>query len=116
MYAMNSTLELLIMLHDVDHLLRDSHQEEKGLGFEIKDSFEELEKAREDITKKIDRNFLERYEALLKRYGRSVAPVAKGICYGCYMALPTAMVTGKDKNKKITTCPNCGRFLYWIGK
>ncbi len=111
---MNPQLELLIMLHDVDHLLRESHEEEEGLGFEFKESSEELEKGRENITQQLDQTVLNRYEALLKRYGRAVAPVATGICYGCYMALPTAMAVGKDKNEQLTPCPNCGRFLYWI--
>jgi predicted nucleic acid-binding Zn-ribbon protein len=107
------------MLHDVDHLLRESHEEEKGLGFEfkdVKDSKVELEKAREKITQQLDKPVLDRYEVLLKRYGRAVAPVANGTCYGCYMGLHTAMATGKDKNEQLTPCPNCGRFLYWIEK
>jgi len=113
---MHPQLELLIMLHDVDHLLREVHKEEKGLGFEIKESSEELEKARKNIAQKLDRKVLARYQVLLDRYGRAVAPVAKGTCYGCYMALPTALDSGKDKNEQITACPNCGRYLYWIGK
>ena len=113
---MDAQLELLIMLHDVDHLLRESHQEEKELGFKMEESSEGLEKARKKIAKKLRRNVIERYEHLLNRYGRAVAPVSKGICYGCYMALPTAMASGKAKNEKVISCPNCGRFLYWIGK
>ncbi|RKZ20865.1 hypothetical protein DRQ23_08295, partial [bacterium] len=43
----------------------------------------------------------------------AVVPVVGGICQGCFILLPTSLVSQKNKNERIHTCPNCGRILYW---
>lgn len=118
---MHQQLELLIMLHDVDLLLKESHDAEtsrqlKKIGFKMGKTTKKIEAARQRLLEGLDKDIVERYRRLMKRYGRAVAPVLEGICYGCYQVMPTALATDKDRNKKIYLCPNCGRFLYWIEK
>jgi len=118
---MHRQLELLIMLHDVDLLLKESQdadasRELKKIGFKMGKPTEKISLARQKLLEELDNDIVERYKRLVKRYDRAVAPVLDGICYGCYQVMPTALATDRDKNKKVFLCPNCGRFLYWIGK
>ena len=110
---MHKQLELLIMMHDLDLLLKEI-KEEKKVGFEIKKHKEELDQAKERVIKKLDSRLLQRYEKLSEKYPRAVAPVIDGICYGCFVTLPTALFVRKNKNETVTECPNCGRFIYWF--
>lgn len=117
---MHQQLELLIMLNDLDTLVKESQnknlrKKEESYGFKLAHHSVELARAREEIVRKLDKNLYETYERLMSKYGRAVAPVMNGICYGCYMRLPIADTTQQNKNEKVSTCINCGRFLYWIG-
>lgn len=109
-------IELLIKLHDLDLLLKELGSPEKrksfqSIGFKIKDPTKQLTKAREKLAQKISKQLLERYERIVKRYERALAPVINGICYGCFIRLPSEMST---RRSGIVTCPNCGRIIYWI--
>jgi predicted nucleic acid-binding Zn-ribbon protein len=116
---MNRQLELLIMLHDVDLLLKESQDVDtsrtmKKIGFKMAKQAEKIREARQKLIEELDKETVTRYERLMTRYERAVAPVLNGICYGCYQVMPTALATDKNRNKEIRLCPNCGRFLYWI--
>lgn len=114
---MREELEKLIMLHDVDLLLRELESTErrqryKKMGFRLGESSVALLKAREELARTIDPERLAQYEKILHRYkDRAVAPVIKEFCGGCYSKLPAELVAYKSE---ILTCPNCGRFLYWL--
>ncbi len=54
----------------------------------------------------------ERYRRLIGVGQRVVVPVLGGICYGCFVAVPTSWAAGADPNEKLNVCQNCGRFLY----
>ncbi|TET19044.1 MAG: hypothetical protein E3J78_05710 [Candidatus Cloacimonadota bacterium] len=110
---MNKQLEFLIMLHDLD-LLLDEINHEKKAGFEIKKHKEELQTAREKVKKGLEVILSNKYERLSKRYGKAIVPVIDGICYGCFVTLPSAFVVRKNKNEEVSTCQNCGRFIYWF--
>jgi predicted nucleic acid-binding Zn-ribbon protein len=111
---MHKQLEFLITLHDLDLLLKGINQEKKA-GFEVKKHKEELLQARERVIGELEPNLLSRYEKLVDRYFNAVVPVIEGICYGCFVTLPSAFVVRKNKNEEVSTCPNCGRFIYWFG-
>jgi predicted nucleic acid-binding Zn-ribbon protein len=116
---MHRQLELLIMLHDVDLLQKESEDADttkklRKIGFKMAKPAEKIAQARQKLLDELDKEIVDRYERLTKRYDRAVAPVLGGICYGCYQVMPTALATDKDRNKEIRLCPNCGRFLYWI--
>lgn len=116
---MNPQLRLLIKLHDIDFEIRETSSEEgrrteEELGFTLPNPSEVLLQAREDVAEKLDPQLLKRYELLLGKYGRAVARVIRGVCFGCYILLPTAEAHKKDKNEKVSNCSNCGRFLYWM--
>jgi len=109
-------IDLLIILHDLDLMFKEYSEKdfsEKAMGFRIK-HLEELKQARKEIEEQIDPELYQRYERLNEKYGRPIAPVINGICYGCFIRMPTSIATQSDRNIKIITCENCGRFLYWV--
>ena len=56
------------------------------------------------------------YGRMRQRYGRFVAPVIGGICYGCFMKIPSAIETAENRDDSLHRCENCGMFLYWVEK
>ncbi|MDD3804062.1 MAG: C4-type zinc ribbon domain-containing protein [bacterium] len=117
---MNNQLQLLIQLSDLDTQLEELKNErirgkEESLGFKVQAKEAEIKKFRDTLRKKIGSDLLNQYDRIIKRYKiRAVAQVNDGVCYGCFMALPTSYVSEADRNNKIITCPNCGRILFWI--
>jgi predicted nucleic acid-binding Zn-ribbon protein len=114
---MNRELELLIKLHDMDMMIRDASEEryaneETGLGF-VLPNLASLKKAREEIREEISENNIQHYDRLFMKFGRAIAPVNHGICYGCFMQLPTQFVQESSQNEGVGVCPKCRRFLYW---
>lgn len=110
---MHKQLEFLITLHDLDLLLKGIDHE-KEAGFEVTKHKEELLQARQKVMKELNANFLSRYEKLANRFSFAVTPVIEGICYGCFVKLPSAFVVRTNKNEEVSICPNCGRFIYWF--
>jgi predicted nucleic acid-binding Zn-ribbon protein len=110
---MNRQLELIITLHDLN-LLRNEINGEKKAGFKVQDHENELNTAKEKVLKELDTQILKKFEKLADKYPRAIVPVIDGICYGCFVTLPTAFVVRKNKNEEVNTCPNCGRFIYWF--
>ncbi|KPK70515.1 hypothetical protein AMJ71_02940 [candidate division TA06 bacterium SM1_40] len=117
---MHPQLELLIMLHDVDLLLKELEnanraRQESDFGFVIS-RHEEVAAAKGQIEQQLDSDLLQEYRRLETRYGRAVAPVVGGVCYGCFMRLPTDISVSKQRNEELFRCINCGRYLYWVAK
>jgi len=105
----------LKILFDLDNLLNDMNEPAyKEIGFKIKDEeHQSLIKARSELLNKLPADIADVYERLKERYRRAIAPVENDFCFGCFQKLPTQLLT---KSKEITTCPNCGRILYWRKK
>jgi len=114
---MHRELELLIKLHDIDMMIRDTSEEryateETGLGFVLA-NLPSLKKAREEIREEISEDHILHYDRLFMKFGRAIAPVNHGICYGCFIQLPTQFVQESSQNEGVDVCPKCRRFLYW---
>src|ERR1041385_52079 len=52
------------------------------------------------------------YDSLAAKRGYAVAPVVKGVCQGCHMALPPQLSNILARMESIQTCPRCGRLIY----
>ncbi len=115
---MNDRIETLRSLEEFDHILRDIESESyQAVGFkDIQPSDEFIrtaEKERAKLTRKIDPKLLAQYERIMKRYGgRVVVQVIKEFCGGCYVKLPSELAV--RCRTELVTCPNCGRFLYYV--
>ncbi len=115
---MHKELELLIQLHDLDMMIRDTTEEryateETDLGFVIR-NLPSLRQAREDLREQISLDTLDHYDKLFSKFGRAIAPVNNGICYGCFIQLPTQFEQKSKRNDGVGVCPKCRRFLYWL--
>ena len=110
---MNEKLRLLVVLQDLDLMIRDSKQEEESLGFQIQ-NLEKLHAAREHLAEQIEVEWLRLYDRVSKRHGRAVVPVEEGVCLGCFMGLPTSAQIKPKPGEDIRVCENCGRILYWL--
>lgn len=115
---MHKELELLIQLHDLDMMIRDATEEryaseEKDLGFVLR-NLASLRQARENIRTQISEESIGHYDRLFAKFGRAIAPVNKGICYGCFIQLPTQFEQESKRNEGLGVCPKCRRFLYWL--
>lgn len=118
MPSTKKTLRLLVMLQDLDLLIREAHDpeskgEEEDLGFELK-NLETLHTARAKLAEQIGPRWLVLYERVAKRYGRAVVPVEGRVCLGCFVTLPTSIVPKRLEDSEISICENCGRILYWL--
>ncbi len=115
---MHAELELLIKLHDLDMMIRDASEEqfaneETDLGFVLR-NLSSLQQAREEIKAMVSPAKLSHYDRLFNKFGRSIAPVNNGVCYGCFTQLPTMFVQESEQNEVLEECPKCRRFLYWL--
>jgi predicted nucleic acid-binding Zn-ribbon protein len=114
---MNPKVETLRSLEEFDHILRDiEHKDYQAMGFEMKASEEFIktaEREREKLTKKLDPKLVQMYERIMKRYGgRVVVQVIREFCGGCYVKLPSELAA--RCKTELVSCPNCGRFLYYV--
>jgi predicted nucleic acid-binding Zn-ribbon protein len=115
---MNSQLEALIALQDLDLLIREARDpaqagHEESLGFTL-ENVEKLEQTRSRLTRQIDSRVLQTYERISRRFVRAVVPVDGRVCLGCFMGLPTSTARRSPDPATVESCENCGRILYRI--
>lgn len=113
---MKEQLELLIMLQDLDIMIREAEDEklvksEEKLGFKI-DGLDKLKKTRKQLTLKIDPAVLQHYEKVSKKYKRAVVPVKDKICFGCFMKQPA--IAPHQGEFPLMICERCSRIQYNI--
>jgi predicted nucleic acid-binding Zn-ribbon protein len=113
---MNDQLEALILLQDIDLMLREVRdpemvQHEERLGFAV-DDIRGLERDRDRVAKRIDERLLQTYERMSRRFARVVVPVEGSICQGCRISLPTSSAHRSTEPTSLENCENCGRILY----
>ena len=118
---MHAQLEVLMEIQDLKSQrkeLQDTAAErevEEGVfGIRVEDALAELDGKILEMEEKLDPPVRGRYLRLAGRRGRAVVPVIGGTCYGCFVAVPTALSTSAERNDKLRYCDHCGRFLYVI--
>jgi uncharacterized protein len=68
--------------------------------------------ARNTARGQVAAQWLKIYDTLAAKRGYAVAPVIKGVCQGCHMALPPQLNNILARMDSIETCPRCGRLVY----
>lgn len=117
---MHAQLELLLEIQDLqaqrDGLAEEALAEVESDVFEmrVQDAVNVLEEKVHELVERLDPQVRTRYRRLSSRGMRVVVPVLQGICYGCFMAVPTAWASETERNAQIDVCENCGRFLYHV--
>jgi len=72
----------------------------------------EAKTARDAARGQVAKQWLKTYDSLAAKRGYAVAPVVKGVCQGCHMALPPQLNNILARMESIETCPRCGRLVY----
>ncbi|HET6229372.1 MAG TPA: C4-type zinc ribbon domain-containing protein [Longimicrobiaceae bacterium] len=118
---MHPQLEILLELQDLKTQRRDL--EESGTDREVQEAvfnlsadeaLEQLDAKLAEMEEKLDAPIRNRYRRMSGKQQRVVVPVIRGTCYGCFVAVPTALASDADRNEEVRTCQSCGRFLYLI--
>lgn len=117
---MHAQLELLLELQDLHtqrRALRDEplkEMEEEVFELEPEEALELLDQKLAELKERLEPVVRKRYLDLEATLDRAVVPVLNGICYGCFVATPTAWASGAGRNDSISVCDYCGRFLYYV--
>ena len=72
----------------------------------------EAREARDTARGSVEKNWIKTYDTLSAKRGYAVAPVIKGVCQGCHMALPPQLNNILARMESIEMCPRCGRLVY----
>lgn len=117
--TMHAQLGLLLELQDLRTQYRELETEPKAEEVEEEHFNIDITQAKEDLAEKIEGLEEElsdpvrrRYRRVAKSMNRVVAPVINGVCYGCFVSIPTAAARDQDPNEELQSCENCGRFIY----
>lgn len=100
---------------DVDALrteLANGEQAMSGQLGELRAAHAEALAARDAARAQVEKQWLKVYDSLVGKRGYAVAPVIKGVCQGCHMALPPQLNNILARMSSIETCPRCGRLVY----
>jgi uncharacterized protein len=118
---MHPQLEMLLELQDLKSQRKELGEtpgerqvEEEVFHITIEDALVELDRKIEEMEQALQPSVRNRYQRLLGKRGRVVVPVIRGTCYGCFVAVPTALASDADRNEDLRYCDSCGRFLYLI--
>ena len=111
-----SQLRLLMFLQDLLFLQKEMQdfqvvEKYEEMGFPL-DRKGKIEEAIKEVTEQLDRDLYHRFQQLAKKYDRPMAPVKKGVCYGCFVAAPTGSKLITQHKDIIEFCNHCGRILY----
>ncbi|MDB4961869.1 MAG: hypothetical protein JWP01_1868 [Myxococcales bacterium] len=87
----------------------DAQSEQLGA---IRAALAEAITTRDAARAQVDKQWLKIYDTLAAKRGYAVAPVVKGVCQGCHMALPPQLNNILARMESIETCPRCGRLVY----
>lgn len=66
----------------------------------------------QELEEKLDPGVRIRYQRILESLERAVVPVINGVCYGCFVSIPTATAGESDTSAELQVCEQCGRFIY----
>lgn len=113
--ASTSNTQLASRDKDVEGVRTQLAESEAGIADQmasITSSLEEARKTRDEARSKVEPQWLKIYDSLVGKRGYAVAPVIKGVCQGCHMALPPQLNNVLAQMKSIETCPRCKRLVY----
>ena len=118
---MHAQLEILLEIQDLRAqkraLKEEGIREVESEVFEmrVEEALETIDEKVAQLEDRLEAPAATRYRRLGGPEGRRVVvPVVDGICYGCFMRVPTAWASDAERNEQLEVCDNCGRFLYHV--
>jgi uncharacterized protein len=110
-----STQQLAARDGDVQKLRDELTQSEAAMADQVQAldaQLTEARAARDTARASVEKQWVKTYDSLSAKRGYAVAPVVKGVCQGCHMALPPQLNNILARMESIETCPRCGRLVY----
>jgi predicted nucleic acid-binding Zn-ribbon protein len=110
-----TTTQLEARDKDIGALRAELASSEAAMGDQVQALEAQLHEAkttRDAARIQVDKQWLKTYDTLVGKRGYAVAPVVKGVCQGCHMALPPQLNNILARMESIETCPRCGRLVY----
>lgn len=118
---MDPQLETLLEIQDLKSQREELSREETLREMEsdlfevqVEEALQRLDEKIEELEERLADTVRRRYRGLAEKGMRGVVPVLRGVCYGCFMAVPTAWSSERERNEQLDVCENCGRFLYHL--
>ncbi|MGD2070928.1 MAG: hypothetical protein PVI57_19820 [Gemmatimonadota bacterium] len=118
---MNPDLMTLLEIQDLRSKIRelqDSEQlealEQEHFNIDPEEAVDHLRSRIEALEGELGDRIRRRYQRVAASLDRVVVPVINGVCYGCFVAVATAVAREEDPNESVQSCENCGRFLYFL--
>jgi hypothetical protein len=120
--VMNPQLQLLLEIQDLrgQHRELGSKEGGPGLGFLEEEHFgvdpaqarDTLEEKIGELVEQLSPTIRARYQQIAPSRDRVVVPVIHGVCYGCFVSIPTATAGDRDVHQDLASCQSCGCFIY----
>lgn len=113
--AAQSSTQLDTRTRDVDTLRAELATSEAAMTSQLdalKAQLAEALAVRDAARVQVETQWIKIYDSLAAKKGYAVAPVVKGVCQGCHMALPPQLANTLARMVSIETCPRCGRLIY----
>ena len=110
-----STSQLETRNKDVEGLRTELSNSEAAMADQIaalQAQLAEAKTARDAARGQVEAKWVKVYDTLAQKRGYAVAPVIKGVCQGCHMALPPQLNNILARMESIETCPRCSRLVY----
>lgn len=116
---MHPQLALLMEVQDLRGQLRELAGGGESESLEREHFHIDGQEARDQLASKIEElveglspPVRDRYRRIAPSRERVVVPVINGVCYGCFVSIPTATAGDLDAHRELPTCESCGRFIY----
>jgi uncharacterized protein len=113
--AAQSTAQLQTRDKDVDALRAELASSEAAMADQLASLKAQLAEAiatRDTARAQVQPQWIKIYDSVAAKRGYAVAPVVKGVCQGCHMALPPQLSNVLARMESIETCPRCSRLIY----
>jgi predicted nucleic acid-binding Zn-ribbon protein len=116
---MHPQLILLLELQDLRSQHRElaagsgtDEMESTQFGIDVTAAAAELRKKIGELEDALSPPMRSRYDRIVAGLERVVVPVINGMCYGCFVTIPTSTAREQDPNAELRSCQHCGRFIY----
>ena len=116
---MHPQLETLLEIQDLKTQRGELFEQSANRAFEEEvfnispdEAIKQLDEKIAEMELTLEASVRNRYQRVAGSRGRFIVPVINGTCFGCFVSIPTAM--SSERNKELRYCDSCGRFLYMV--